>query len=390
MLDVIVVGGGPVGSQVAYELASLGHKVAVLEQRERLGEVCCTGVVSLECVQNFAIPEELILRRVAGARLFSPSGNTFCLEVAKPIACILDRKGLDEFLARRARESGAEYFWGSQVKSLEVTPSGVKVGASQNGKLEARAVVLATGASSSFLARLGMGRTREPVMGAQAEVFAPGLDEVQVYSGDRFAPGFFAWLVPTHGGRGLAGLISRQCSGGYLNDFLEWLYQEKKITSANRVKTRPIMLSSLSKSYGERLLVVGGAAGQVKPTTGGGIYYGLTAADIASRNLSQALVKDDLSLASLQGYEREWKKKLGQELTVGRLARKLYENLSDHQIDSMFGLVKTNFIPDLLGDGELTFDWHAKIILRILKQKLGIRMLNRAKTLLQVKESKAL
>ncbi|MEE9173415.1 MAG: NAD(P)/FAD-dependent oxidoreductase, partial [Thermoplasmata archaeon] len=79
--------------------------------------------------------------------------------------------------------------------------------------------------------------------------------------------------------------------------------------------------------------MVGDAAGQVKPTTGGGIYYGLLCAEIAADTLNGALAGNDLSAENLAEYERRWKKKLGRELRVGYWARKLYERLSDGQID---------------------------------------------------------
>ncbi len=81
MLDVIVVGAGPGGSQVACKLAGLGYETVVLEQKERLGErVCCTGIIGQECVSSFAVDDNVILRWVNSAKLFSPSGKlVFCM-----------------------------------------------------------------------------------------------------------------------------------------------------------------------------------------------------------------------------------------------------------------------------------------------------------------------
>ena len=79
---------------------------------------------------------------------------------------------------------------------------------------------------------------------------------------------------------------------------------------------RGIPIKPLPRTYGDRLVVVGDAAGQVKPTTCGGIYYGLLCADIATNNLHRALKRDDLSAKSLANYERGWKRKLGRELAL--------------------------------------------------------------------------
>ena len=121
--------------------------------------------------------------------------------------------------------------------------------------------------------------------------------------------------------------------------------------------------------------MVGDAAGQVKPTTGGGIYYGLLCADIAANNLHRALDADDLSARNLASYEREWKKKLGRELKICYWARKFYEHLSDRQVDRVFDIIKSNGLDEaLLKTDDLSFDWHGEVILRLL----GYRLLSKA------------
>ncbi|MDI6814873.1 MAG: hypothetical protein QMC90_02150, partial [Dehalococcoidales bacterium] len=119
--------------------------------------------------------------------------------------------------------------------------------------------------------------------------------------------------------------------------------------------------------HSERLVVVGGAAGQVKPTTGGGIYYGLLCADIAANNLHRALESGDLSARGLASYEREWRRKLRRELKIGYWARKFYERLSDRQIDWIFDIIKSNGIDEaLLKAKDLSFDWHGEVVLRLM------------------------
>jgi flavin-dependent dehydrogenase len=79
--DVIVVGGGPSGSQVAYKLAGMGYIVGVVEKKASLnGDVCCTGLVSRECVAKYSIPESVIYRWADGAKLFPPSGKLILIQ----------------------------------------------------------------------------------------------------------------------------------------------------------------------------------------------------------------------------------------------------------------------------------------------------------------------
>ena len=213
-----------------------------------------------------------------------------------------------------------------------------------------------------------MGRFDDFVNGAQAEVETLGIDEVEVYFGREIAPGFFGWLVPTSPRTARVGLLSRNSPGLYLRKLLTSLLAQSKIVSSEaKLSYGGIPLKPLARTCSERLIVVGDAAGQVKPTSGGGIYYGLLCADIAANVLHQALEDDDLSAKSLAKYERGWRRRLGRELKIGYWARRLFERLSDKQIDRIFDIVKANGIDEaLLKAKDLSFDWHSKAILRLL------------------------
>jgi len=213
-----------------------------------------------------------------------------------------------------------------------------------------------------------LGKVGDFVTGAQAEVETTGIGEVEVYLGQEVAPGFFAWLVPTSPRKALVGLLSRRDPGLYLRKLVSSLAAQGKMASADvELSYGGIALKPLARTYSERLMVVGSAAGQVKPTTGGGIYYGLLGADMAANNLHQALKSDNLSAKNLAKYEREWKRKLGRELKIGYWARKLYESLSDTQIDRIFDIIRSNGIDEaLLNEDDLSFDWHGAVVLRLI------------------------
>lgn len=139
------------------------------------------------------------------------------------------------------------------------------------------------------------------------------------------------------------------------------------MTAETKMSYSLIPLKPLRRTVGDRLMVVGAAAGQVKPTTGGGIYYGLLCADILANTLQQALKDNDLTAKGLSAYEKEWKSKLGRELKVSYLGRKFFERLSDRQVDRIFDLVKRNGIDEaLLKADDLAFDWHGQVLLRLL------------------------
>ncbi len=372
LYDIAVIGGGPVGSRVAYQLASAGHTVVVIEQKERPCErVCCTGIVSQECIRTFAIEGNLILRQITNATLFSPSGKVLRLELPDTKACILDRAAFDTALVHDAQNRGAEYIFSSLATGLETSSERVKIETLRRGErtyTEAHAAVIASGFNSRLVDDLGLGSINHFFVGAQAEVDTAPLNEMEVYFGENVAPGFFAWLVPTSPFKAKVGLLARQHPGCYLKKLISSLAAEGKIASDEAKPTyRMVPVKPLAKTYFERLLVVGAAAGQVKPTTGGGIYYGLICADIAGNTLNQALANGDLSARGLANYERAWLRKLGGELKKGYRVRKFYERLSDPQIDKLFNIIDSADMAELLlKDSNVSFDWHSGGLMRML------------------------
>jgi geranylgeranyl reductase family protein len=375
LYDAVVIGAGPVGSYVAYRLARLGYKIAVLERHPRVGDaVCCTGIIGKECFDRFAIANNGILTRASSAKFFAPSGKYLRLSKETVQAYVVDRAAFDRALAQQAQEAGADYVLSARVENITEANSCVRASVEYNGKsgdFEGKLAVISSGFGSALPQRLGLGKINEFVLGAQAEVNIKKLEEVEVYFGQKIAPGFFAWLVPTTPGKALAGLLSRRSPGTHLKSLLSSLNVQGKITSNDtRMSYGGIPLKPLSRTYSRRVVVVGDAAGQVKPTTGGGIYYGLLCADKAVEVLNDALRSEDFSAKRLSSYEKGWKRKLSRELEVGYWARKLYERLNDRQIEQIFDLIKENNIhQSLLQSTDFSFDWHSKSILRLLNNE---------------------
>ena len=379
MTDVLIIGGGPVGSHAAYRLASMGHRVMVLERNSSPGtKVCCTGIIGQECVRSFGI-KDAILSEVNSAVLFSPSGKSIRLHRQAPQASILDRVAFDRAMAYQAQNEGAEYLFDAPVDTIDISDDSVEVSECRRGRhYTARAVIIASGAGSKLSEKLGLGKIADLVGGAQVEVETRGIDEVEVYVGNKIAPGFFAWLVPIAPDTARVGLLSRRSPGLYLRRLLDRLVSEGKIIAPLAPPGyAAIPLKPLPSTSGKRLMVVGDAAGQVKPTTGGGIYYGLLGADSAAETLHEALQDDDLSPKRLGIYDQKWRKRLGQELQTGYWARKLFERLSDRRIDRIFDLIEDQGIVDtLLTDTEVSFDWHSQAVSRLIGHQLIARAVN--------------
>ena len=372
MYDAVVIGAGVAGSYVAYSLASLGYEVAVFEEHEKIGEpVQCTGIIGAECFRRFPLFEGTVLREVNSARLLSPSGKELRLWRDSVQAHIVDRAAFDQMLAAKAQQQGAHYQSGVRVEDIAILDDRVSVKAEgRKGIIDAKTVVIASGFGSNLPRKLGLGRAGDLVVGAQAEVDTDGSDEIEVYFDQEVAPGFFAWLIPTADDRALVGLFSRRTPGLYLRKLLSSLSFQGKIAIPEvQITYGGIPLKPLPRTFLRRVLVVGDAAGQVKPTSGGGIYYGLLCAEMAADTLHRALSGNNFSERLFAHYQKSWKQRIGRELRLGYLARQLYERLSNHRIDQIFDIIASRgILESLLKSPDISFDWHGDIIVSGLKQ----------------------
>jgi digeranylgeranylglycerophospholipid reductase len=379
--DVIVVGAGPAGSYIAYELASSGHGVAVFEEKGASGlNICCTGIISTECFRSLDLGKDMILTEVKSAKFCSPSGRCLKFQTDNVQAYVVDRLLLDKALASKAQAQGAQYFFSSPVIDVVPDKDSIQVETSCSGAKEifsARAVVLANGFAPKLPHKLGLGRIKRFLIGAQAEIEAKDIDEFEVYFGQGIAPGAFAWLVPISANKAYVGLLATSQAKLYLQKFLNSLFSRGRIRSRDvEIGQRAVPIGTLTRSYGDRLLVIGDAAGQVKPTTGGGIYFGHLGARIAAEVLDGALSSDSLTADRLSRYQKKWRAKMDKELSHGYWARWVYGKLSDRQIEGIFNILNSDGMTETLANsGNFSFDWHSRLVSTILRRSSAYPLL---------------
>jgi len=383
MYDVIIIGAGITGSFTANELGKLGYGVCVLDKNAGTGKKSsCTGIVSNECMELLRVHAGIIQHKAHSAKIFSPSGAFIRVDRESTQAYILDRPALDRHMAEQAQINHAEYRFNTLVQAINQHPEYIEINCRCNQQqlvLKTRAAVIAGGFSSSLTNQLGLGRISYYAQGAQAEVTCRDIDETEVYCGGDIAPGFFAWLVPVGRSRAKAGLLCRNSPREFMSVLLDRLAVEGKIVQHDyRINYGNIPLKPLAKTYGNRFVVIGDAAGQVKPTTGGGIYFGLLSAREAVTVLDEAFKADDLSAGRLSHYQKRWHKILNHELTIDYWAHRFYQKLDDKQIVHIFDVIDRHGIHEsFLTSPDITFDWHSKIITEAIKHRSLQRSLDK-------------
>jgi flavin-dependent dehydrogenase len=230
--------------------------------------------------------------------------------------------------------------------------------------------VFACGASYRFHKGFGLGGPRAYLRSAQLEVPFSQPGPIDVWLGRARAPGGFAWRVP-FSRNGMSGArIGIMCESDstrrfhrFASEVAEAVEIDARTLPPPRLKILP--LGPVSRTYGDRLLAVGDAAGLVKPTTGGGIFFGLLSATFAAEVLDEHLRRDQLTAEHLRAYELRWRERLGPEIRTGLAFRKVADLLSDAAVDALVELARHNGIAKLMKEHG-SFNWHRKAALALL------------------------
>ncbi|MCD6164815.1 MAG: NAD(P)/FAD-dependent oxidoreductase [Candidatus Odinarchaeota archaeon] len=374
--DIAIVGAGPAGLVAATCAARTGVKVSVFEEHGIIGlPTHCAGLVSIRGFKKlgFYPPSNVVLNKVRGAIFFSPSGHSFVVEGKKDQAYVLDRILYDQFLALKAEKAGAKIELACKVNDVFVNRNKVFIELVK-GKREkivtTKVLIDAEGVKSVISSRLGFSKPQSllPAVQFEMENVEVYRDFVELYFGQKIAPGFFAWIIPTSDSSARVGLAAKSKPLNLLKKFLrsnkQVLNRFRKGKIVRVIGGTVITGGPISRTWDSRVLLVGDVAGQVKPTTGGGIVLGSLCSIIAGR-VAGEFVRNDLPVSFLSNYEKTWRKLFGREFRSMKILRTLLNFLSDKTLDKLFLYIsRYEFNEDLAKYGDMDFQY--KTILRSL------------------------
>ncbi len=352
--DVVIIGGGPVGSYAALNLAKAGVKATIFEDHPEIGYPShCAGHLSIRSLKSmglYPLPEGIVENTFRTANFYSPKGTKFSIHLTQPVTCALNRARFDQYLAKQAEEAGARFILGTRVQSLVIRDGYVKGvniqgNSGEEAQVASKITVDSEGVSSRLLRQAGLKALKPAglVYSVEAEVedvrdVEP--DAVEVYLGNSYASGFYGWLIPRLDGTAKVGLATNR---GNPRDYLEALMTRHPVASKQLGKAKITKVSyhaislggPIKKAYADGFLAVGDCASQVKPTTGGGVIFGLTCAKIAAQTASQALQLGDVSSQALQVYGKQCSDLLSFDFSVMLRLRRFLNSLSDEKVDEM-------------------------------------------------------
>ncbi len=380
--DVVVVGGGPAGCMAASYAAKAGVTTLLLEEHATIGEpVHCAGLLSARTLKESELhyPNRCASREINGAIIYSPS-HELLLKSPTQRAFAVRRELFDRELADAAAKAGAELVLRRRVKGVRFGDRGCELTIAtelpnDTQKITARVVIGADGVRSTVARSVGLNTTQRCLSCAQIEGdYEAETDYAEIFVGKDVAPGFFAWAIPLHTKRrARIGLCIDRRFAAHTSPwgFLKQNLAEHRIIAqkfGGEIVSRsagaiPLPLPgglrgarerTTHVTHGSGVLLVGDAAAQIKPITGGGVYYGLRCGKLAGEQAAQACVSGDMTV--LYEYEHRWRREIGRELAFGLRVHRLRCAMDDTDYDMLIEtLSESELVERLIEKGDMDY-----------------------------------
>ncbi len=354
--DVLVIGAGPAGSIAARTAAEKGLDVLLIEKRQEIGDPvrCAEGVSKEHLKKHVEIDKRWICADLKASHIYAPDGTR--IEMAEEISggevgYVLERKVFDRALAEHAAKAGAEVRVKTRATGLIIEDDFVKGARLMHlGKeydVHAKVVIGADGIESKVGRWAGIDTSLKPSdIETCTQYLVTGVnidqDHCDFYVGNEIAPGGYLWIFPKGEGKANIGIGLLGSRTGkfkprpvdYLNRFLEKKFPDARIIEM--VFGGVPVSGSIEKTSANGLMLIGDAARQADPITGGGILNAMDAGKLAGEAAYAAISAGDVSLQKLEeGYEKRWRETIGHEIDMSLVVKNCFINLSDEDLNSL-------------------------------------------------------
>jgi digeranylgeranylglycerophospholipid reductase len=380
--DVLVIGAGPGGSMAAKTAAAAGLSVIMLEKRQEIGDPvrCAEGVGKRVLCQMVKPDPEWIASEVKGARIYAPDGTNIVMSEDKggnEVGYVLERKVFDRGLAMDAARAGAKVMVKTRALGL-LKKDGVLCGVSamhigEPIQIEAPLIIGADGVESKVgrWARIDTALNLKDIETcAQFLVSDPGVDDqyCEFFLGNDIAPAGYVWSFPkgdklANVGLGILGSKSKPGEATrLLQQFVKNRFPDGKVVEM--VVGGDPCSGPIESTTADGMMLVGDAARQTDPLTGGGILNAMEAGIIAGEVAARALAAGDVSRAGLKEYEDRWRATIGRHIARSFEYKEFFVKLTDKDLNQLIGSLKKEDISkmDLRGMLRVLFRLNPKLL----------------------------
>ena len=378
--DVCVIGAGPVGSTISYYLSLKGLSVILLDKKTKIGyPLQCAGILSYHINEFNELPEDLILNKVKGAVLHSPN-NVLNIKKDSDVAYVIDRVAYDQFLLNRAIDSGVKLI---NQKAVDFNIDEGLTTLQSNEIIKSKVIIGCDGYNSDLAKFFGNAQNYFPASQMLVKISE---DSIHAYRrNDDYIPDYvdaclleetlpgFLWSIPVGGDLYRVGLFSTDShkkQQEVLTNYLDENNLEFEIIE--KYKGFIPIFNKNNRLVKSRAILIGDAAGQIKPTSGGGLLISFDACRIACEYILHAIEENDFSI--LERYQEEFLDKYQKEFTYQIKVQKTLHMLNNDDLDYLFLKLKENDGEKLVSEyGDM--DTQSPLIKEALKRGLVFKVI---------------
>lgn len=314
--DVAVIGAGPAGSTTARTIARQGFDVLLVEKDEYPGKTnVCAGGVPESIIKDLKLSSNVVEKEIIGGKHYFPWGLT----ISNLNGITVYRNVFDKELAEKVVGEGTKIMTNMLIKDVIVKSEGVRVKSEEN-TIDSKLVVFADGPNTLAYRRFGIGfmpGSDKTCVSVACEVRWENnpLDYTEFYYGYDISPWGYGWIFPKRNTVNVGVGCLHSGLNSNIIESLNYLLQKHPLTHEKLKGKEIVWLRSAlipaapaKQIFGERMLVVGDAAGMVDPVTGGGIAHAINGGMLAGKISCEALEEDDFSSMFLSRYQSLWHK----------------------------------------------------------------------------------